>query len=95
VVVTDPQGEILALFSAPSFNPNDFILGDTRKLNLVLKDSSQPLFNRVISGLYQPGSVFKPLVAIAALEEGKINKDYRYNDEVKLFENGLRNFPLR
>ena len=39
-----------------------------------------PLFNRVISGTYHPGSVFKPIVALSALQEGEIDKNFRYND---------------
>lgn len=72
VVATDSKGEVLALFSSPSFDPNDI----PKSLN----DPQLPLFNRSLGGLYHPGSIFKPLVAIAALEEGKIDKNYRYTD---------------
>lgn len=72
VVATDKNGQILALFSSPTFNPED--------ITPALNDPDLPLFNRAIGGLYHPGSIFKPLVTIAALEEGKINKDFRYTD---------------
>lgn len=72
VIVSDPQGEILALYSSPSFDP--------LQPDKVLKNPDLPLFNRVIGGLYHPGSVFKPLVAVAALEEEKISKDDYYDD---------------
>jgi len=72
VVATDKKGEILALYSFPSYDP--------KNIEPSLNSDDLPLFNRAIGGLYHPGSVFKPLIAIAALEEGKINKDYRYND---------------
>jgi penicillin-binding protein 2 len=72
VVATDKNGEVLALFSAPSYNPDD--------IRPSLTNPELPLFNRAIGGLYHPGSIFKPLVAIAALEEKKINKDFRYID---------------
>lgn len=73
VIATDPKGEILALFSFPSFNPKDMVED--------LDNPDLPFFNRVISGTFHPGSVFKPLIALAALSEGKIDKNYSYNDE--------------
>lgn len=72
VIATDKNGGVLALFSSPSFDPDNI----PKSLN----DPELPLFNRSIGGLYHPGSVFKPLIAIAALEEGKIDKNYRYID---------------
>lgn len=72
VVVTDKKGQILVLYSSPSYNPDD--------IKPSLNNPDLPLFNRAIGGLYHPGSIFKPLVATAALEEGKIDKDYRYTD---------------
>ncbi len=67
-IVLDPNsGEIISLISYPSYDPNWLL--DKKKALLVLNDPNQPLFNRVISGLYSPGSTIKPLVAIAALEE--------------------------
>lgn len=71
-VATDKNGAVLALFSSPMFDPND--------ITKSLSDPELPLFNRAIGGLYHPGSIFKQLVLIAALEEGKIDKDFRYND---------------
>ncbi len=63
----NPQtGEILALVSLPSFDNNKI----TPEM---LSDSRKPLFNRVVSGLYSPGSTIKPLVAFAALAEGVVN----------------------
>lgn len=72
VVASDYKGNIVALYSQPSFDPIN--------VTKYLEDSDFPLFNRSIGGLYHPGSVFKPLVAISALEEGKIDKNYRYTD---------------
>lgn len=72
VVATDKNGEVLALFSSPSFDPTD--------ISKSLNDPELPLFNRAIGGLYHPGSIFKPLVTIAALEDKKIDKDFRYTD---------------
>jgi len=81
VVVTDTKGEVLSLFSSPSFDPNIFVdKGNEEEISEVLTSAQTPLYNRVISGLYHPGSVFKQVVAIAALEEGTIDKDYLFND---------------
>lgn len=66
-------GEILAMTSAPSFDPNLFEAsagGDNnKKLMEILNNKSQPLFNRVIGGRYSPGSTIKPLYALAGLQE--------------------------
>lgn len=72
VIATDMKGQILALYSSPTFDPND--------IQKALKDPNLPLFNRAIGGLYHPGSIFKPLVAMSALEEEKIDKNYLFND---------------
>jgi len=74
VVALDPQtGGILAMTSGPNFNPND-LTGPEKNKNytgLVL-DVSAPLLNRAIKGQYPPGSTFKPIDALIALEEGVI-----------------------
>jgi len=71
-VATDKNGQVLALFSSPTFDPANVVAS--------LNDPELPLFNRAIGGIYHPGSIFKPLVAIAALEEGKISRSFRYTD---------------
>jgi penicillin-binding protein 2 len=80
VVVADTKGEVLAMYSFPSYDPNIFIEGVSESISSVLNDKSMPLFNRVISGSYHPGSIYKPMVAVAALEEGVVDEDYRYKD---------------
>jgi len=72
IVVSDPNsGEILALVNRPSFSPNIFANGisisDWQRLS---SDADYPLTNRSVQGLYSPGSIFKVVTAIAALEEG-------------------------
>jgi penicillin-binding protein 2 len=72
IVVSDPNsGEILALVNRPSFSPNIFANGisssDWQKLS---SNADYPLTNRSVQGLYSPGSIFKVVTAIAALEEG-------------------------
>lgn len=81
VVAMDTNGSILALFSSPSFDPGLFVQKDNaRAVSNVLNDSSLPLFNRAIGGMFHPGSIYKPLVALSALEEGVISKDYTFED---------------
>ncbi|MGD0522994.1 MAG: penicillin-binding transpeptidase domain-containing protein [Candidatus Microgenomates bacterium] len=72
IIITDTKGQVLALYSSPSFDP--------QKVGDYLNDASYPLFDRAIGGLFHPGSTFKPVMAIAGLSEGKIDKDYLYDD---------------
>jgi penicillin-binding protein 2 len=83
IIATDGKGEILAIYSSPTFDPNLFVdpKRNSDKLNSILEDNNLPLFNRAISGLYHPGSIFKIVTSSAALEEGAIDKDYRYDDQ--------------
>lgn len=86
IIASNPKnGQILALLSSPSFDPNIFIL-QTKDIDKVLNDSSQPMFNRAIAGLYPPGSIFKIVTAIAGLEEKKIDKSTLVEDtgEIKI-----------
>ena len=75
VVAVDPQnGDILALVSAPSFDPNMFAVGMSRSEYAgVANDPDRPLFNRAVRGTYPPGSTIKPMLALAALETGATN----------------------
>ena len=62
-------GEIIAMNSSPSFDPNLFLYGiDLQKWNEIKKDPLKPLLNKTLSGLYAPGSTIKPIVALSALE---------------------------
>lgn len=75
VVAVDPRnGEILALVSAPSFDPNAFPVGMTpTQFNTLQYNLDQPLFNRAVRGNYPPGSTIKPMLSLAALETGATN----------------------
>lgn len=72
VVATDNKGHVMVLYSSPTYDPNNIVSA--------LNDPNLPLFNRSLGGVYHPGSIFKPLVAIAGLEENKIDRDFKYND---------------
>ena len=76
-IVLDPKnGDVLTLTSLPAFDPNDFATGiDRATWNQLNTDKLRPLQNRAIQGRYSPGSIFKVLIATAALEEGVITPE--------------------
>ena len=82
VVALNPMtGEVLAMVSQPSFDPNLFVTGISCKAYAELRDSmDRPLFNRILRGLYPPGSTIKPAVAIAGLDSGVITAGSRVYD---------------
>ncbi len=75
IVALEPKtGEILALVSYPSYNPNIFTTQrDPKLIQEVLTDKRRTLYNRAVSGEYPPGSTIKPLLAAAGLADGIIN----------------------
>lgn len=81
VVALDPNtGEILAMASHPTFDPNKFAVhiksADWKELT---KDPGNPLLNRSIQAQWAPGSTFKPIVALAGLESESIDEDTTFN----------------
>jgi len=77
IVMSARTGSVLAAHSSPTFDPSIF----GRSLSLktwqqLESDPSHPLLNKVISGLYPPGSVFKPVVALAALKHGVLTPEF-------------------
>ena len=82
VVVTIPTtGEVLVIYSNPSFDPNTFVdRNNVSLINSYFESDLQPLFNRAIGGLYPPGSTFKIIAAAAALESGAIDADTIFTD---------------
>ena len=98
VVALDPAtGEVLAMVSNPSFDPNLFVKGISFRQYAELRDSiDRPLFNRVLRGLYAPGSTIKPEVAIAGLDSGVITPASRVFDpgyyELPNYDHKYRNW---
>ncbi len=79
VVVDVRNGEILALASTPGFDPNAFNRGLTPdEWSTLSTDKMTPLVNKAVGGQYPPGSTFKPMVALAALETGTITPSTRF-----------------
>ncbi|MGH8059644.1 MAG: penicillin-binding protein 2, partial [Candidatus Entotheonellia bacterium] len=74
IAVMDPRtGEILALASKPAYDPNRFVTGiSVSNWMQLLKDPKKPLQNRAIQAQYPPGSTYKIIMAVAALEEGVV-----------------------
>tara|TARA_Y100001970_G_C14136959_1_gene804821 strand:+ start:3 stop:1190 length:1188 start_codon:yes stop_codon:yes gene_type:complete len=71
-------GEIIALHSSPSFDPNLFLYGiNSKEWKDINKDPLKPLLNKSISGLYSPGSTIKPIVALSALENDVISPKFK------------------
>ena len=74
VVLDIETGGILAMASTPSFDPNNFKTDDGEEyISTLLSDVAKPFMNKTIEGLYPPGSTFKIVVALAALESGALN----------------------
>jgi penicillin-binding protein 2 len=77
--ILDPRnGEVLAMTSRPAYDPNDFATGiDNQTWSSLMSDPRTPLTDRLVQGKYSPGSTFKIVMALAALDEGLITPDYQ------------------
>ena len=72
------SGEVIAMHSSPSFDPNLFLYGISYKDWDEIRDNpDKPLINKTISGLYSPGSTIKPIVALSALENNVISPNFK------------------
>ena len=81
-------GEIIAMHSSPSFNPNLFLYGISIKdWKEIRENPLKPLLNKTVSGLYSPGSTIKPLVALSALENDVItpNQKVRCTGKMEMY----------
>ena len=80
IAIKPKTGEILAIVSSPSFNPQHFEDNEQDILNQLLKNEEHPIFNRATEGTYPIGSVIKPFLAAGALEDKKIDEDTKIED---------------
>ena len=81
VVALNPKtGSIITMASSPGYNPN-LLTGNQRRKTIgrLLTDTARPIYNRAIKGQYPPGSTFKPMGALIALDEGLITPSFGYN----------------
>jgi len=71
-------GDIIAMYSSPSYDPNLFLFGISNdEWELIRNNPLKPLINKTLSGLYSPGSTIKPIVALSALENNVINTKFK------------------
>jgi len=71
-------GEVLAMYSSPSYDPNLFLFGISQdEWQLIRNNPLKPLINKTLSGLYSPGSTIKPIVALSALENNIVDPSFK------------------
>jgi len=81
VAIQPSTGQILALVSHPSYDPNVFVTGITHKdFNKLQNNKNHPLYNRALRGLYAPGSTIKPFIAIGGLASGVTTPSFKIFD---------------
>jgi penicillin-binding protein 2 len=81
VAINPTNGDILAMVSSPSYDPNLFVNGISGKdYKKLINAADRPLYNRAVRGLYPPASTVKPFVALAGLERGVVTPDTRIYD---------------
>ncbi|MDB3887915.1 penicillin-binding protein 2 [Candidatus Pelagibacter sp.] len=77
-------GEVIAMHSSPSFDPNSFVFGISQdEWQLIRNNPMKPLVNKTLTGNYSPGSTIKPIVALSALENEIINPNFTVKCEGK------------
>ena len=89
VVIMNMYGNILCCVSSPSYNPNNFTYGISHKdYDVLKKDNRKPLINKAMTATYPPASTFKMIVALSALENKVITKNFRHTckGKVDLYE---------
>ena len=73
-------GEVIAMHSSPSFDPNSFVFGISKdEWQLIRNNPMKPLLNKTLSGNYSPGSTIKPIVALSALENNIVSPKFTVN----------------
>ena len=78
VAIEPKTGQLLAVVSKPSFDPNPFVQGIGRsQFDALQRSPDRPLYNRALRGIYPPGSTVKPFMALAGLEVGQVSAGHR------------------
>ena len=78
VVIDVETGEILAITSYPEYSQSGVVSGDIATFKALFNDKRQPFLNRALDGLYSPGSIVKPVVGAAALNEGIVSENKQF-----------------
>jgi penicillin-binding protein 2 len=80
-VIDVNNGDVLALVSTPSYNPNHFVHGITHQdYQALVTSPEKPLYNRAVRGLYPPASTIKPFIALAGVNQGVVDSDTKIYD---------------
>lgn len=93
VAIEPATGEILAMVSSPTYDPNKLVIGNENRGREYLqlnRDSLRPLFNRAVLAQYPPGSLFKPLVALVAMQKEVLSPDKTIRCAGAYYHNGIR-----
>src|SRR5690606_221679 len=81
VAIQPKTGQVLAMVSQPSYDPNLFVLGISQKdYNDLQHSEDKPLYDRALRGLYPLASTIKPYLALEGLQSGIANPEYSFND---------------
>ena len=91
VVAIEPStGEILAMVSSPTFNPDDLVIGRERGNNYAreLHNPRMPLWNRAVKSRYPPGSTFKLVTGLIGMQEGVLKPHYQYSCSMGYHQGG-------
>ena len=92
VAIEPATGEILAMVSSPAYDPNELTItqGRGKAYQKLAQDSLMPFFDRSIMAQYPPGSLFKPVVALIAMQEGLLNPNRTISCGGAYYHNGER-----
>jgi len=85
IVVMDMYGNVLCCVSSPSYDPNKFTYGMSHEeYKLLLEDEKKPLINKAVTAVYPPASTFKMIVALSALENKVITRNFKHTCKGKV-----------
>lgn len=93
IVAIEPStGEILAMVSSPGYDPNELSISRSRGIAFtrLQSDTLKPLFDRSVMAMYPPGSIFKPILALAAMQEGVLDADRTIYCNGAYYSGGLK-----
>lgn len=92
VAIEPATGEILAMVSSPGYDPNELSISRSRGIAFtkLQSDTLKPLFDRSVMAMYPPGSIFKPILALAAMQEGVLNENRTIYCNGAYYSGGLK-----